>query len=438
MNQRIKQFIQLLLIGMLLISYALPCLGAEVRRVPSKASVEQGFLALTLDAEGAENFRYTGQENKIHMYRGTIKPGSKLQFTIKATLADQKSLPITGRSCIMRMKVVAKKGNEVLKTHNFSKENKSNVFVNYTVPEGADTLEVSEIFVLNNKSKEDKFNQKVTSLNKLILTTSDAAVANASDNKKGNDSGDKKTETGSDKNTDKQDNTKTDTGDKNTTGNDKKSSGENGKTEGAGDAKESKGMSTKMLAGAVVALAAIGGGGFFYMKKRKEEQAIVEEIARKEKLRQQAIQRQKELQQQNLQRSQEERDQRSRMLEEKRMRAEEEARQQVQWEEQQRAEQEQRVMQEPARQQQMQQEAGHQSAMQQQNTMQQQPEAGSLQPGATGAFVAGAAGVMGSMQDNAAENVQNNAPNAAPQFCENCGAPLKPGARFCENCGAKV
>ena len=399
MSCRVKCFLRLLLIGVLLILSVAPGFAAEVRRIPSKASVEQGFLALTLDAEGAEDFRYTGEENKTHMYRGTIQPGSKLKFTIRATLADQKSLPINGRSCIIRLKVVAKKGDEVLKTQNFSKENKSNVFVNYTVPEGADTLEVSEIFVLNNKSKEEKFNQKVTSLNKLILTTSDAAVAGTADKKTDEKDGEKKTDTDKDKNTDKKDNG-------NNAGSDKKNGSDSGTTKTSGDAKESKGISTKMLAGAVVALAAIGCGGFFYMKKSKEGRAKVEEIARKEKLRQQAIQRQQELQQQNLQRSQEERDQRSRMLEEKRMRMEEEALQQVQREEQQRL-------------------------MQQQNTVQQQP-------GMTGAFVAGAAGVMGSVQNNAAENVQNNVPNAAPQFCINCGAPLKPGTKFCENCGAKV
>ena len=414
MKRLMKLTVQLMLISTLLILSVASGFAAEVRREPSKASVEQGFLALTLDAEGAEDFRYTGQENKIHMYRGTIQPGSKLKFTMRVTLAEMKSLPVTGRSCIMRLKVVAKKGDEVLKTQNFSKENKAGAYVNYTVPEGADTLEVTEIFVLNNKSKEEKYNQKVTSLNKLILTTSDAAGAGTADKKTDEKDGDKKTDTDKDKNTDKTDKAKNAGGDKNTTGNDK-NGGVNGTTETAGDAKESKGISTKMLIGAVVALAAIGGGGFFYMKKSKEGRVRAEEIARKEKLRQQAIQRQQELQQQNLQRSQEEREQRSRMLEEKRMRAEEEARQQVQREEQQ------QLMQEQARQQQM-----------------QQPDVGQQQPGATGTFVAGAAGVMGSMQNNAAENAQSNVSNTAPQFCINCGAPLKPGTKFCENCGAKV
>ena len=424
MSRRIKYFIQFLLISVLLLISAAPGFAAEVRRVPSKASVEQGFLALTVGAEGAENLRYTGLEDKTHVYRGTIKPGSKLEFTIVATLAEQKSLPITGRSCIMRMQVVAKKGNEVIKTQNYSKENKSNVFVNYTVPEGADTLEVSETFVLSNKSKDQKFNQKVTSLNKLILTTSGATAAGVANSKTDGKSGDTKTDK----------NSKDAGGDKNVTAKDgdKKGGTDKSKTDAAGKAKESKGTSTGMLAGAAVAVLAIGAGAFFYMKKRKEDQAAAEEIARKEKLRQQAIQRQQELQQQNRQRQQEEADQRNRMLEEERMRVEEEARQQVQREEQQ------RMMQEQALQQQMQRETEQQSLMQQQqDAMQQQSEAGQ-QPGTIGAFVAGAAGVMGSVQQNAAENVANNMSDAAPHFCQNCGTPLKPGSKFCENCGAKV
>ena len=367
MRQKIKDTVRVLLVTVLLLVATVPGLAAEVRRVPSKNLVEQGFLALTLDAEGAEDFRYIGMENQQHIYKGKIKPGAKIKLSMQATLAKQSSLPLTGRTCTARMEVIAKKDGEVIKKNSFKSDNKSNVFVNYTVPEGADTLEVNETFVLQNQSKEEKFNQKCTSKNKLILSTADdSAVAAKADSKTEN--GDKKT-------------------------GDEKSDTETSKTD-AGDKNEG-GISRKsMMAGAVVAVAAIAGGGYFFMKKRKEDQAANEEIARKEKLRQQAIQRQQELQQQNLQRSQAERDQRSRMLEEKRMRVEEEARQQVQREEQ--------------------------------------------QPGETGAFVTGAAGVMGGMQNDAAEKAQNNVPNAAPQFCINCGAPLKPGARFCENCGAKV
>ena len=363
MNFRIKQLVLVLLIGILLIYSVASGFAAEVRRVPSKASVEQGFLALTLDAEGAEDFKYTGLEDKTHMYRGTIKPESKLKFSIKATLADQKSLPITGRSCIMRLQVVAKKGGEVIKTQNFSKENKSNVFVNYTVPQGADTLEVTETFVLSNKSKEQKFNQRVTSQNKLILTTS-VAGAGVANNKTG-DSGNKKADTGSNKNSDKKDNVKTD-------GSDKSGGADTGKA----DAKESKGTGKGMMAGAVVAVAAIAGGGYFFLKKRKEDQAVNDEIARKEKLRQQAIMRQQELQREQ-----------------------------------------------------------QQSETLQQNAMQAQNE---LHQNANTVAAAGAAGAMGSTQNNVTENASEPVPDTAPHFCENCGAPLKPGSKFCENCGARV
>lgn len=412
----IRNAVLFFLICMFLILSAVPGFAAEVRRVPSKASVEQGFLALTVGVDGVENLRYTGLEDKTHMYRGTFKPGGKLEFTIVATLAEQKSLPVTGRSCIMRMQVVAKKGNEVIKTQNYSKENKSNVFVNYTVPEGADTLEVSETFVLSNKSKDQKFNQKVTSRNKLILTTSDTAVAGAANSKADGRSGDTKT--------DKKDNTNNTGGDKNVTSKDgdKKGGADKSKTDTAGGAKESKGTSTGVLAGAAVAVIAIGAGAFFYMKKRKEDQAAAEEIARKEKLRQQAIQRQQELQQQNRQRQQEEINQQNRGREEEAWLRE----------------------QERARQQQMQREAEQQRAMQKQNAT-QQPEAGQ-QPGAAGVYVAGTAGATGSVQNTEAGNAMNNVPGntpqgmqvTAPRFCENCGAPLKPGSKFCENCGAKV
>ena len=398
MNRLMKLAVQLILVSTLLLLSAAPGFAAEVRRVPSKASVEQGFAALTIGVEGSDDFQYTGLEDKTHVYRGTIKPGSKLQFTIVATLAEQKSLPVTSRSCIIRMQVVAKKGDKVIKTQNFSKENKSNVFVNYTVPEEANTLEISETFVLSNKSKDQKFNQRVTSLNKLILTTSGASAAADVTNKAG-ESGDKKTDTGSGKDADKKDNAKDAGGDKNMTGSNKKDSGDNGKA----DAKESKGPGMGMLVGAVVAVAAIGGGAFFYMKKRKEGQAAAEEIARKEKLRQQAILRQQELQEQNRQREAEQ----QRLMQEERMREQEQACQQ-----------------------QMQREQEQQRLMQEQNAMQQ--------PGASGAYVAGAAGVMGGVQQNEVENAVNNAPNAAPKFCTNCGTPLKPGSKFCVNCGAKV
>ena len=73
------------------------------------------------------------------------------------------------------MQAVAKKGGKAIKTQNYKSSNKSNVFVNYTVPENADTVEISETFVLNNKSKNKSFNKQMVERNKLILTTSDKA-----------------------------------------------------------------------------------------------------------------------------------------------------------------------------------------------------------------------------------------------------------------------
>ena len=171
----IKSAVQFLLASVFLIMITVPGFAAEIRRVPGYALVEQGFMALTLDAEGAENFRYTGLENKMHVYRGKIKPGSKLKLVIKATLGSAKALPITGRSCSARVQAVAKKDGKVIKTQNYKSSNKSNVFVNYTVPENADTVEISETFVLNNKSKNKSFNKQMVERNKLILTTSDKA-----------------------------------------------------------------------------------------------------------------------------------------------------------------------------------------------------------------------------------------------------------------------
>lgn len=311
MRQRIKNTLHILLITVLLLVAAAPGFAAAVRRVPSKNLVEQGFLALTLDAEGAEDFRYIGQESQYHLYKGKIKPGAKIKLIMQATLAKQSSLPLTGRTCTVRMEVIAKKGGEVIKKNSYKSENKSNVFINYTVPEGADTLEVNETFVLNNKSKEEKFNQQCTTKNKLILTTTDGpAVAAKTDSKTEN--GDKKTGDGGEQKADG--NTGKDPGresDKKTAGgdadkkndSDKKGDTENNKTD-AGDTGEG-GMSRKtMMAGAVVAIAAIV-GGYFFMKRRKEDQAITEAIARKEKLRQQAIRKQQELLQHNLQQPQE-------------------------------------------------------------------------------------------------------------------------------------
>ncbi|MBR4908102.1 MAG: zinc-ribbon domain-containing protein [Acidaminococcaceae bacterium] len=403
MRQSIKQIVHVLLITVLLLVTAVPGFAAAVRRVPSKNLVGQGFLALTLDAEGAEDFRYIGQESQYHIYKGRIKPGAKIKLVMQATLAKQSSLPLTGRTCTARMEVIAKKGGEVIKKNSFKSDNKSNVFINYTVPEGADTLEVNETFVLNNQSKEEKFNQKCTTKNKLILSVTDDSAAAAKTGSK-TESGDKKTDVNIGKNSGSESEKKTAGGDagKKRDG-DKKSDTENNKTD-AGD-KDEGGMSHKtMMAGAVAAVAAIV-GGYFFMKKRKEDQAITEAIARKEKLRQQAIRKQQEMQQ-NMQSRHDEIGHRESMVEEERMREHEQAQQQA-----------------------MQREEEQQRLMQEQNV--------SLQNANTVA-AAGAAGVMGSTQNNVTEHASESVPNNVPRFCESCGAPLKPGSKFCENCGAKV
>ena len=382
MNRSVKNILLLFLVSVFLFISASPGFAAAVRRVPDYDTVEQGLMALTLDVEGADDFRYTGQDNKMHVYRGTVKPGSKLKFVMRTELINQKSLPITGRTCSTRFQVTAKKGSEVVKKQNFKSANKSNVFANFTVPQNADTVEVIETFALNNKSTNKKFNLTTTSKNRVILTAAGVAVAAG------------KT-TGSDK-TEMKGNTK-DAGGKTVAGSDadNKSGTGSSKTIASGDTGESKGTSAGMLAGAAAAVAAVGGGAFFFMKKRKENQAANEEIALKEKLREQAIWRQQELQQQNLQRRQEEINQHNRMLEEQRRREQEQQR-----------------------------------LMQEQNAMQQS--------GTAGAYVTGATGVVGGVQQNAAVNVPKEMADDVPHFCQNCGTPLKPGDKFCENCGAKV
>ena len=76
-------------------------------------------LETGIAAEGAEDFRYIGQENQHHIYRGIIKPGAKIKLVMQATLARQSSLPLTGRTCTARMEVIAKKGGEVIKRNSF-------------------------------------------------------------------------------------------------------------------------------------------------------------------------------------------------------------------------------------------------------------------------------------------------------------------------------
>ena len=61
-----------------------------------------------------------------------------------------------------------------------------------------------------------------------------------------------------------------------------------------------------------------------------------------------------------------------------------------------------------------------------------------LQQNANTVAAAGAVGAMGGTQNNVTENASESVPDTAPHFCENCGAPLKPGSKFCENCGTKL
>ena len=171
-----KIIAKLTILTILFCLFSLPCF-AELRRVPAAPVVEQGLTAITVDAEGAEDFRYAGLKDKMHTYIGKIKPESKLKFVIRGALKNAKELPITGRTSLVRMQVTVKKGDTVIKTQSFRKENTSSVFLNYTVPKDADTLEVVESFVLTNKSGDSKFNQKVTTVNKLILSAREDVLA---------------------------------------------------------------------------------------------------------------------------------------------------------------------------------------------------------------------------------------------------------------------
>jgi hypothetical protein len=65
MRQRIKNTLHILLITVLLLVAAVPGFTAEVRRVPSKNLVEQGFLALALYARlGREDFKDVSQSGE--------------------------------------------------------------------------------------------------------------------------------------------------------------------------------------------------------------------------------------------------------------------------------------------------------------------------------------------------------------------------------------
>lgn len=269
----IKTAIQMLLTGILLLVFTAPGF-AEVNIVPNKASVEQGLQLLTIDVEGAEQFRFTGRKDGLYQYQGKITPGSKLKFVFKASLHDEKALPLTGRSCIVDIQVIASKGGEkrkkveIIETKAFSKENKSNLFLNYTVPQDADTLEVNETFELYNESKNEKFNKKVTSRNQLIFTTRDTTTGNLAElvQKAGVkivDDNDGKANVVSAQKDD--------------------SKPKSGKIDAKSIDIESKESNTGLIAGVAVLLLAAGAGAFFFMKKKKAGQAAAEEAAREER-----------------------------------------------------------------------------------------------------------------------------------------------------------
>jgi len=357
-----KTFAQLTIFTILFCLLSFPCF-AEVRRVPADAIVEQGLAAVTVDAEGAEDFRYAGQKDKMHMYLGKIKPESKLKFVIRATLKNEKELPITGRSSLVRMQVVAKKGDMVIKKENYRKENMSNLYLNYTVPKDADTLEIIESFVLTNKSKDSKFNQKVTTVNKLILSAKDEVLAAALGNQGKNNVPEKP---------------------------DAKDNKEKGEKKDPINAEknpeaEANIRLTRIVSGTafVILLAAVG--VHFFLKNRKSNQIAAERKERKERLRLQAIERQKQLPQNN---ETEEADPYG--LQEK-------------------------FPEEPHAADAPQQEPAPQEGLQQ-----DLPQSGGQNAAVKMAAAAAAT------------------ESTTPRFCQNCGAPLKPGARFCENCGNKA
>jgi hypothetical protein len=75
MRQRIKNTLHILLITVLLLVAAVPGFTAEVRRVPSKNLVEQGFLALALYARlGREDFKDVSQSGEtLYWYNHDTK-----------------------------------------------------------------------------------------------------------------------------------------------------------------------------------------------------------------------------------------------------------------------------------------------------------------------------------------------------------------------------
>lgn len=161
---------QLAVIIFCAICFAVPEAGAAVRRVPSADLVVEGILALEIEAEGAKDFRFKGEEGKYHTYIGQMKPGEKLRITFTEKLGSLKSLPqYKKRSCTAKCDIVAKKAGNVLEKKNFSRENKSNVRVEYTVPKDADTVEMVYTFELKNY-KTDGNGVRCRMTSKLIFT----------------------------------------------------------------------------------------------------------------------------------------------------------------------------------------------------------------------------------------------------------------------------
>jgi hypothetical protein len=374
-----KTIAKLIIVTVLFCLFSLPCF-AELRRVPAAPVVEQGLTAITVDAEGAEDFRYAGLKDKRHTYVGKIKPESKIKFVISGSLKNAKELPITGRTNLIRLQVTVKKGDTVIKTENFRKENMSSVFLNYTVPKDADTLEVIEVFTLTNKSKDSKFNQKVTTVNKLVLSAREEVLAAALGQKTTTDTDNKITTTDS--------NDKKTTVDANNTNggsgkNTEKTDGKKGKgTEESPEAEAAKRF-TRIVSGIAFLVFLAGIGFHFFLKNKKSNQIASDRLARKEQLRLQAIERQKQLKQNNRPEEMQEEGQRT--------------------------------------------DSPSEDTLPPDHSRQDLPRAG--EPNASAA-----AGVAQAGEQNASAA----AGAAQTRYCQNCGAPLKANTKFCENCGSKV
>ena len=387
-----KTIAKLTIVTILFCLFSLPCF-AELRREPAASIMEQGLIAITVDAEGAEDFRYVGLKDKRHTYVGKIKPESKVKFVIRGALKNAKELPITGRSILVRLQVTAKKGDTVIKTENFRKENVSNLFLNYTVPKDADTLEVIEVFTLTNKSKDSKYNQKVTTVNKLILSAREEVLAAALGQPVTTNSPDKKTTTDTDNKI-----TTTDSNDKKTTVDANNTNGGSGKNTEKTDGKKGKGTEespeaeaakrfTRIVSGTAFLVFLAGIGFHFFVKNRKSNKIASDRLARKEQLRLQAIERQKQLKRNN--------------------RPEE--------------------MQEEGLEEIQRTGGPTEDTLPPDNPQHAIPRAG--EPSASAA-----AGVAQAVEPN----VSAAAGVAQTRYCQNCGAPLKGNSKFCENCGSKV